>query len=600
VAGKIKEEFKELKEDLSEFKDNLDFKPKQPISLTPKALVLLDRLGKVKPDTDHEEALLRALSHMGGVPPREPRPPKQMPEAERILAHKMMRRWVVLWSRAVRARGVAEAEALADMSISMQMQVQMLSEALERGRPPRRMSGELPSPTHRSRSETSGEGKGLPPFLEELLGKAKQFADGVPMLKQMLEKVDAPLDAPAHGPTAPSFAGTLAGELEEMVSALATDLRIETTRRMQLEQEITRLELTVEISRDLDAGGGASSSAPSGAPTSPSHAAEKRLKQAALEQLQAAENATEGAMREAEGWRQRAELAEAAVYRAHDAESAAVARAEAAEVAAAAAAATKASSFSFNFLSASEQWEAQLETARAQLETARRELETARTERESERLAERQRAEAAEAQLEALRRRMQQDATTQELTHSLALEDLRSENSKLASDLREAILTNVRASQAASTAAPAPSLRRSSFFAATPPVATPMPPVATPVPPVASPMPPLASPVPPVASPVPSSEAERQKRRRTFTFGPGSLGVTFKDAGGFVIINQVTAGSQAAKQGVAAGSKLISVSGKPMEGVISAAAVARVKEEMQRAAEQPMTMELESSAYDDR
>jgi hypothetical protein len=37
-----------------------------------------------------------------------------------------------------------------------------------------------------------------------------------------------------------------------------------------------------------------------------------------------------------------------------------------------------------------------------------------------------------------------------------------------------------------------------------------------------------------------------------------------------------------------------------MEGVISAAAVARVKEEMQRAAEQPMTMELESSAYDDR
>ena len=102
------------------------------------------------------------------------------------------------------------------------------------------------------------------------------------------------------------------------------------------------------------------------------------------------------------------------------------------------------------------------------------------------------------------------------------------------------------------------------------------------------------------ASPVPSSEAERQKRRRTFTFGPGSLGVTFKDAGGFVIINQVTAGSQAAKQGVAAGSKLISVSGKPMEGVISAAAVARVKEEMQRAAEQPMTMELESSAYDDR
>ena len=113
-----------------------------------------------------------------------------------------------------------------------------------------------------------------------------------------------------------------------MVSALATDLRIETTGRMQLEQEITRLELTVRNSRDLDAGGGVLS----GAPSSPSHAAETRLKQAALEaaleQLQTAENATEGAMREAQGWRQRAELAEAAVYRALDAESAAVARAE--------------------------------------------------------------------------------------------------------------------------------------------------------------------------------------------------------------------------------------------------------------------------------
>ena len=589
MAGKLKEEFKELKEDLSEFKDNLDFKPKQPISLTPKALVLLDRLGKVKPDTDHEEALLRALSHMGGVPPREPRPPKQMPEAERILAHKMMRRWVVLWSRAVRARGVAEAEALADMSISMQMQVQMLSEALERGQPPRRMSGELPSPTDRSRSETSGEGKGLPPFLDQLLGKAQQFADGVPMLKQMLKKADAPLDAPAHGRTAPSLARTLAGELEEMVSALATDLRIETTCRMQLEQEITRLELTVRNSRDLDAGGGVLS----GAPSSPSHAAETRLKQAALEaaleQLQTAENATEGAMREAQGWRQRAELAEAAVHRAHDAESAAVARAEAAEVAAAAAATGKASSFSFNFLSASEPLETQLETARAELETVRTEHEAERRRAEA---AEAQ-LEAAEAQLEALRRQMQQDATTQELTHSLALEDLRGENSKLASDLREAILTNVRASQAASTAAVAPFLRRNSFFAATPAPATPVPPVATPVPPV-------ASPAPPVASPVPSSEAERQKRRRTFTFGPGSLGVTFKDAGGFVIINQVTAGSQAAKQGVAAGSKLISVAGHPMEGVASTAAVARVKEEMQRAAEQPMSMELESSAYDDQ
>jgi C-terminal processing protease CtpA/Prc len=102
-----------------------------------------------------------------------------------------------------------------------------------------------------------------------------------------------------------------------------------------------------------------------------------------------------------------------------------------------------------------------------------------------------------------------------------------------------------------------------------------------------------------VASTSPLSEAERQKPRRTFTFGPGSLGMTFTEAAGrCTFITEVAAGSQAAKKGVVAGSKLVSVAGHPMEGLGSDAAVARIKEEMQRAAQQPMTMELESSAYD--
>jgi C-terminal processing protease CtpA/Prc len=97
----------------------------------------------------------------------------------------------------------------------------------------------------------------------------------------------------------------------------------------------------------------------------------------------------------------------------------------------------------------------------------------------------------------------------------------------------------------------------------------------------------------------PLSEAERQKPRRTFTFGPGSLGMTFTEAAGrCTFITEVAAGSQAAKKGVVAGSKLVSVAGHPMEGLGSDAVVARIKEEMQRAAQQPMTMELESSAYD--
>ena len=103
----------------------------------------------------------------------------------------------------------------------------------------------------------------------------------------------------------------------------------------------------------------------------------------------------------------------------------------------------------------------------------------------------------------------------------------------------------------------------------------------------------------PVASPAPLSDAVNQKPRRTFTFGPGSLGMTFAEAAGrCTIITEVAAGSQAAKKGVVAGSKLISVAGYPMEGVGSDAAVARIKEEMQHAAQQPMSMEIESSAYD--
>jgi len=102
----------------------------------------------------------------------------------------------------------------------------------------------------------------------------------------------------------------------------------------------------------------------------------------------------------------------------------------------------------------------------------------------------------------------------------------------------------------------------------------------------------------PIAT-APLSEAERQKPRRTFTFGPGSLGMTFTEAAGrCTFITEVAAGSQAAKKGVVAGSKLVSVAGHPMEGLGSDAVVARIKEEMQRAAQQPMTMELESSAYD--
>jgi len=74
--------------------------------------------------------------------------------------------------------------------------------------------------------------------------------------------------------------------------------------------------------------------------------------------------------------------------------------------------------------------------------------------------------------------------------------------------------------------------------------------------------------------------------------------MTFGQVDGYVTILNVSPGSQAEHQGVLVGSKVVSVAGEPMEGVSRPAVMARIKEEMQRAAQQPMTMELESSAYD--
>jgi hypothetical protein len=47
---------------------------------------------------------------------------------------------------------------------------------------------------------------------------------------------------------------------------------------------------------------------------------------------------------------------------------------------------------------------------------------------------------------------------------------------------------------------------------------------------------------------------------------------------------------------VAIGSKVISVAGESMEGVPRPAVMSRIKDEMQRAAELPMAIELESAA----
>ena len=84
--------------------------------------------------------------------------------------------------------------------------------------------------------------------------------------------------------------------------------------------------------------------------------------------------------------------------------------------------------------------------------------------------------------------------------------------------------------------------------------------------------------------------------RFTVTFGPGPLGMAFGHVDGFVTILNVTPGSQAEHQGVVVGSKVISVAGESMEGVPRSAVIARIKDEMQRAAEKPMAIELESAA----
>ena len=81
--------------------------------------------------------------------------------------------------------------------------------------------------------------------------------------------------------------------------------------------------------------------------------------------------------------------------------------------------------------------------------------------------------------------------------------------------------------------------------------------------------------------------------RRTATFGPGPLGMAFGYVDGCVTILSVTPGSQAEQQGVAIGSKVISVAGIVVEGMLRAPVMSRIKDEMQRAAEKPMVLELE-------
>eukprot|EP00900_Chrysochromulina_parva_P013090 jgi/Chrpa1/21782/Chrysochromulina_OHIO_Genome00027236-RA len=99
----------------------------------------------------------------------------------------------------------------------------------------------------------------------------------------------------------------------------------------------------------------------------------------------------------------------------------------------------------------------------------------------------------------------------------------------------------------------------------------------------------------PAGSPARSVDAPASPRR-TVTFGPGRLGLTFGDVDGCTI-HSVAPGSSGAAQGVVVGSKVVSVAGKPTEGVPYAEVVALIKEEMQHAAEKPMSLELESEAY---
>ena len=87
-----------------------------------------------------------------------------------------------------------------------------------------------------------------------------------------------------------------------------------------------------------------------------------------------------------------------------------------------------------------------------------------------------------------------------------------------------------------------------------------------------------------------------RRLRRLVTFGPGPLGMWLRDAEGQVTIHHVVPGSQAALQNVVVGSMIVSVAGRPMEGVPRASVMALMEETMKRAAEKPMVLELEFTA----
>ena len=81
--------------------------------------------------------------------------------------------------------------------------------------------------------------------------------------------------------------------------------------------------------------------------------------------------------------------------------------------------------------------------------------------------------------------------------------------------------------------------------------------------------------------------------RRMVTFGPGPLGMWLRDGEGPVTILHVVPGSQAALHNVVVGSVIVSVAGRPIDGVPRTSVTALMKEAMKRAAEKPMVLELE-------